>query len=366
MKNRKRKVFIGWLLIVCLLFVACGEKSVEEPIVIAPTLPAEASEIPYGACNQRLYSIQFWVPEDMEKQKEDSESINFQSEATLTVTRKDELIRGLFDMEEHIQDRAGSLNASVIYEGIFHTDGKGVYEVMFDAPKGEVLERILVVEGEIYEFTYTAQGDLSKEQVGMLNAIMDSVVIDDPGHEKVYSAFEILPYKPNTSVYGQGKYTAGKDIPPGDCFLVSALPIPGGGGYYSLAKSESKKFSDVLSNEAVGTFSIVSVQKGDFLEVKNLEFFLLDVYLQAAPFAIEGEIGRDGTGWISGVYRVGDMIGVGEYHLRSLSSGVKKAYVYEECRTKKVVDDIYFDDTYDVSLVEGQYIYIWYVQMSAK
>ncbi|MGI6664620.1 MAG: hypothetical protein ACOX3W_04305 [Christensenellaceae bacterium] len=370
MNTKWKRILLSMMIIFCLLASSCGDKLQNEPQPAA-MFPIQEEKVDFGTPNQVFDAINFWIPENMQKQQETDLSVEYKknNKDTLTIIKRNNVLQSLSDMEEYIKSAAITYEAIVLYEGIFYVEGKGIYEALYDLKetKGQIYSKLLITEEQIYEFAYISNEKIDEEIVGELNAVIRSIVIENSGNEKIYSIFEILPYKPNIPLYGPGRYQVGKDILPGEYLLISTLSIAGGGGYYALAKNDSGKFSSVIYNEKFETFTIADMKKGDFLEIKNAEFFLLDQYIQAAPFDVRGKIGRGESGLIAGTYKVSTMVLPGEYHIMTVyegQQGVVKAF--RDSRGKNVVETHFFEKSYDLLLEEGQYIYLQFANMIEK
>lgn len=148
------------------------------------------------------------------------------------------------------------------------------------------------------------------------------------------------------TIYPDGKYQVGKDIPQGIYKLYSSDEAA---GFYQISKSASDQNIDLIETGIFPSFTYISLSEGEFFDLIDATASPKD---EARPYDAQTQNGK----FISGKYLVGKDIPSGHYTVYpALNLG------YIEISSSPVQDhDIllskYIKDPQPLNLVEGQYL----------
>lgn len=141
-----------------------------------------------------------------------------------------------------------------------------------------------------------------------------------------------------------GMYKVGSDIPAGE-YLVQST---GASCYIQVSSDSSGTLDSIVSNDNVTTHTYITVEDGQYFEVKFGKF--MDANKAEAFTPVNGELGE-------GTYKVGKDIKAGEYKIRSDGSS---AYFQVSKDSKNTLNSIVSNDNFTgekyVTIADGQYI----------
>lgn len=159
----------------------------------------------------------------------------------------------------------------------------------------------------------------------------------------------VVPTQPSepvaSTVYGEGTYKAGKDIPAGEYIFTSTSKYSA----YVCVSSDSNQ-DNIIENENFDYTFIATVSDGQYVQAKRCEF--------VSSSGQKININADGT-FSDGMYRVGIDIPAGEYRLTSTTSYSAYYCIYNSSVVPFEIqnNDNFKGSTY-VTVSDGQYLVI--------
>jgi hypothetical protein len=153
----------------------------------------------------------------------------------------------------------------------------------------------------------------------------------------------------NDGIYREGMYAVGTDIEPGEYYIYCSNNV---GCYFAVYKDSSGTIDSIIANENITSFAFVTVEKGQYLQVKRGNF--IDSSKAVLPKA-----GPNGF-YVAGMYRVGIDIPAGEYKIVADTGDMAYVAVYKDSSNtmSSIVANEIFENSYYISVVDGQYLYI--------
>jgi hypothetical protein len=140
-----------------------------------------------------------------------------------------------------------------------------------------------------------------------------------------------------------GMYKVGSDIAAGEYVLITNR-----GAYFAITSDSSGSLESILANDNFDSRSIVSVNDGEYLELKGCE---------AYPFAEAPAVDKSSEILESGMYKVGVDIPAGEYKVESISS---MGYIEVSSNSSHSLNAIVANDNFEgskyISVTDGQYL----------
>ncbi len=153
--------------------------------------------------------------------------------------------------------------------------------------------------------------------------------------------------------YGAGTYKIGADLVADEYVIYAA----GASCYYEVASDSSGELNSIVNNGNVDTFTLVTVEDGEYLTVKRGGIFSLNEYIEDNLDSIN-RVGlrEDGT-YGPGTYKIGTMLPEGEYRLESIGGSSYMARLED---SRGVLDSIIanenFNDNVYVTVYNGEYL----------
>lgn len=142
--------------------------------------------------------------------------------------------------------------------------------------------------------------------------------------------------------YEAGMYKVGTDIPAGEYYVCATTNY----GCYICVSSDSNG-KNILENENFDTLHYITVENGQYLEVKRGKFTSVDGF----------ETAFDPSYVIEGMYRVGIDIPAGEYKLSQDSTYSGYYCIYDNSTVDRDIQaNDNFDNTSYVTVRKGQYL----------
>ena len=153
----------------------------------------------------------------------------------------------------------------------------------------------------------------------------------------------------NDGIYREGMYAVGTDIEPGEYYIYCTDDI---GCYFAVYKDSSGTLDSIIANENIDSFAFVTVKAGQYLQVKRGNFI-------ESSKAVLPKADPNGF-YVAGMYRVGIDIPAGEYKLVADAGDMAYVAVYKDSLNtmSSIVTNENFENTYYLSVEEGQYLYI--------
>ena len=153
------------------------------------------------------------------------------------------------------------------------------------------------------------------------------------------------PEDPGMTMYKEGQYKVGSDLPEGAYVLVCT----GSSAYF--AYSTDANGDDIIENDNFEGHSIVDVQSGEYLEIKRCYAVPLD--------EVPGFDPADGY-LPEGCYIAGKHIAAGEYKVEMNPDANYAAYVcvYSDARRTDIVTNDNFDGSRYITVEDGQMLVI--------
>lgn len=152
---------------------------------------------------------------------------------------------------------------------------------------------------------------------------------------------------PAFPVFQSGMYKVGSDLSSGEYFILSGTSC-----YYAVTSDSSGTLDSIIVNGNFETFTIVTVEEGNYFEFNRGEAALLvDIAANIPNIGLND----DGT-YTEGTYKAGLTIPAGEYKLIPNGS----AYVAVLSDTKGGIRSIVSNDNFDgekyITIKDGQYL----------
>lgn len=153
----------------------------------------------------------------------------------------------------------------------------------------------------------------------------------------------------NDGIYRAGMYAVGTDIEPGEYYIYCTDDI---GCYFAVYKDSSGTLDSIIANENIDSFAFVTVKAGQYLQVKRGNFI-------ESSKAVLPKADPNGF-YVAGMYRVGIDIPAGEYKFVADAGDMAYVAVYKDGLNtlSSIVTNENFENTYYLSVEEGQYLYI--------
>lgn len=140
-----------------------------------------------------------------------------------------------------------------------------------------------------------------------------------------------------------GMYKVGSDIPAGEYVLIANR-----GAYFAITSDSSGSFESILANDNFDSRSIVSVNDGEYLELKGCK---------AYPFTEAPAVDKSSGILESGMYKVGVDIPAGEYKVESINT---MGYIEVSSDSSHSFNAIVTNDNFEgskyISVSDGQYL----------
>lgn len=157
-------------------------------------------------------------------------------------------------------------------------------------------------------------------------------------------------------VYKSGFYEVGKDLPAGE-YLVVGDKITKEAETSVAVTKDSKKEDEIFDESVMGNV-YVTLEKGQFVEVKNGDMYPVDLAPSNTP---KDKVYKDG------MYKVGKDIKAGTYDVKALKKD-GKIEIYKDSSHSKdsLISKTKFKDTEKVTLKDGQYILLDDAQITVK
>ena len=157
-------------------------------------------------------------------------------------------------------------------------------------------------------------------------------------------------------VYKSGFYEVGKDLPAGE-YLVVGDKITKEAETSVAVTKDSKKEDEIFDESVIGNV-YVTLEKGQFVEVKNGDMYPVDLAPSNTP---KDKVYKDG------MYKVGKDIKAGTYDVKALKKD-GKIEIYKDSSHSKdsLISKTKFKDTEKVTLKDGQYILLDDAQITVK
>lgn len=157
-------------------------------------------------------------------------------------------------------------------------------------------------------------------------------------------------------VYKSGFYEVGKDLPAGE-YLVVGDKITKEAETSVAVTKDSKKEDEIFDESVMGNV-YVTLEKGQFVEVKNGDMYPVDLAPSNTP---KDKVYKDG------MYKVGKDIKAGTYDVKALKKdGEIKIYKDSSHKKDSLISEKEFKDTEKVTLKDGQYILLDDAQITVK
>lgn len=142
--------------------------------------------------------------------------------------------------------------------------------------------------------------------------------------------------------YEAGQYWVGIDMDPGEYVLISSSDY---GGYFAVSSDSLGR--DILFNDVFDVNSIVTVRRGEFLELSRcIAVLATDFYTR---YTIKS--GQSGV-----MLKVGYDVMPGTYRLRATTDTSGYYCLYDNSRHEDIIDNDLFENSAYVTLQRGQYV----------
>lgn len=145
------------------------------------------------------------------------------------------------------------------------------------------------------------------------------------------------------NVFKSGMYKVGSDIPAGEYVLIADRQA-----YFAITSDSSGSLESILANDNFTSRSIVSVNDGQYLELKGCK---------AYPFAEAPAVDKASGILESGMYKVGVDLPAGEYKVESVNA---MGYIEVSANSSHTLDSISTNDNFEgskyISVSDGQYL----------
>ncbi len=176
-----------------------------------------------------------------------------------------------------------------------------------------------------------------------------SVVVANNRNEEGRKQYSITLKPPERKLedsgYESGQYKAGVDLPAGEYVLLATSNY---GGYFSVSLDANG--NHILFNDNFETNSIITVERGDYVELSRCVAFLAGIFYQdySIKEGMSGVMLKVGRGYD---------IAPGEYRLKADEGGYGGYYcIYTDSRRSDIIANDNFDNTAYVSVADGQYL----------
>ena len=168
---------------------------------------------------------------------------------------------------------------------------------------------------------------------------------DDLLNDEFAALTSTISAKQDLLQYSAGMYKVGTDIQPGEYLIINSSSSSK--AYFGLyADSNGKK---IIANDNFDFNTIITVKKGEYLDVKRGMFCLLDDF--DARYTLDTS--RDGS-----MFKIGVHLKPGEYKLVA-QDGAKAYYcIYKDGRQEKILANDNFTGQSYVTVKKGQYLEI--------
>lgn len=159
----------------------------------------------------------------------------------------------------------------------------------------------------------------------------------------------VLSYAPAPSIdwTSSGMYKVGTDIAAGTYYFQATGSVS---GYYAITSDASGELESIIANDNVSTFSFLTVNDGQYLEVTRGKI---------APANQIGRIDPTSGRYGTGTYRVGIDIPAGEYNVQNDGSRNFAYYAIlfdASGKLEAIVDNDNFESNAYITVSEGQYL----------
>lgn len=157
-------------------------------------------------------------------------------------------------------------------------------------------------------------------------------------------------------VYKSGFYEVGKDLPAGE-YLVVGDKITKEAETSVAVTKDSKKEDEIFDESVMGNV-YVTLEKGQFVEIKNGDMYPVDLAPSNTP---KDKVYKDG------MYKVGKDIKAGTYDVKALKKdGEIEIYKDSSHSKNSLLSKKEFKGTEKVTLKDGQYILLDDAQITVK